>query len=75
MRSRLTPRLRDEGQTKIKTVLRRSYIFTPEVTSASGVPSSDRFTPAGRPSIAVLPFANMVATQRMTFLPMASLRT
>ena len=50
--------LRDEGQTKIKTVLRRGYIFTPEVTSPSGTPSSDRAL-SGRPSVAVLPFANM----------------
>jgi adenylate cyclase len=51
--------LSDEGQTKIKTVLRRGYIFTPEVTTANGEPSSDDLALSGRPSIAVLPFANM----------------
>ena len=51
--------LRDEGQTKIKTVLRRGYIFTPEVTTASSIPSADQLAPVGRPSVAVLPFANM----------------
>jgi adenylate cyclase len=51
--------LRDEDQTKIKTVLRRGYIFTPEVTSASDVPSNNHLALTGRPSVAVLPFANM----------------
>ena len=51
--------LRDEGQTKIKTVLRRGYMFTPEVTTASSIPSADQLAPVGRPSVAVLPFANM----------------
>jgi adenylate cyclase len=51
--------LRDEDQTKIKTVLRRGYIFTPQVTATSNVSSRDRLALVGRPSVAVLPFANM----------------
>ena len=53
--------LDDGARTKVRTVPRRGYVFTPEVTASR---ESDRLAdlnvaPSDRPSVAVLPFANM----------------
>ncbi len=60
--------LGDETQTIIRTLPRRGYIFTPEVTRASGLPSSDRFAPSAQPSVAVLPFANISGDPSLDFI-------
>ena len=55
--------LGDEAQTIVKTVPRRGYVFAAKVTTSRGAraaqPISDAATLPDKPSIALLPFANM----------------